>query len=378
MSKLTQILNRDSNASFDDEMHKYVDLNIINNNRNGQMIDINFTDNKSGIIIHNTGDYYVAVDRFHISSINLPIFLPVVQTEQEDINLTIYSFTLSYGNFYYQQYMNFIPQNKYINSVNAPLQYQDMTTEYYFVYNYNYLVKLLNNTLSEAFDGLSALTELPTESKCPFLIYDPSTSQIVFNTDSTYDQNLPSPINIYLNNQMRTLLSGFEYLNYGEASSNGMNYKLNIYNNNDYNELNNLDLTTILQTYEQYKCIITWCPISCIALQSFNMSISESIVPDALKFGSNQNLNILSTNMSRPCITDFSVALNIGTEYLPTVDYSSDGNYRLIDMNGHENIKQIKINVIWKDLYGNEYPLKLSSGQSANLKLMFRNKKFNQ
>lgn len=45
-------------------------------------------------ILHNPDDYYGSIIRFQIPAINLPLITFLVQTNQSDINLGVYSFTI--------------------------------------------------------------------------------------------------------------------------------------------------------------------------------------------------------------------------------------------------------------------------------------------
>ena len=364
---ITRMVNRDT-SDVQGAYYTYLDFQIVNSTQDGTRNQLIFKDTKAGNIIENSGDYLVAVNRFHLSTINLPVAIPIIQFGS-DPNKTVYSFTLSYKTNAYQAFLEFIPQNQGV-SVKPPTTGQDMSNEYYFVSNYNYFVELMNTTLQTAYNGLKNSADLPS-SVAPYLIYDPSTRQLVFNADTNYDVKANAdPIYIYMNNKMRRMLSGFETINFGEKQPNGMNYRLNIYNNNNYNILQQADGSSILQSYEQYNSILTWNPIACVALEAYGIPLNQTNLPDPIQYGTNNTLQALSTNLQRPYITDFTVSPS--DEYLPAVDYTAGNNHRWIDLVGHQPIGgNIEIRVIWRDKYGNSYPLYLSSDASADLKLVF-------
>ena len=364
---ITKMVNRDT-SDVRGAYYTYLDFQLVNSTADGTRKDLIFKDTKPGNIIDNSGDYLVAVNRFHLSTLNLPVAIPIIQ-QGSNPNNTVYSFTISYKTDQYQAYLQFIPQNQGL-TVNPPTVAQDMSNEYYFINNYNYFVELMNTTLKSAYDGLKLTAELPSLN-CPYLIYDPSSRQLVFNADTNYDVNTNAdPIYIYMNNKMRRMLSGFEALNCGETQANGMNYRLNIYNNHDYNILQLADGTSILQSYEQYNSILTWNPIACIALEAYGIPLSQTNLPDPIQFGTNITLQTTSTNLQKPFITDFTVSPS--DEYLPSVDYIASNNHRWVDLIGHQPIGgNIEIRVLWRDKYGNSYPLRLSSDASADLKLVF-------
>ena len=98
--------------------------------------------------------------------------------------------------------------------------------------------------------------------------------------------------------------------------------------------------------------------------------MSQTNLPDPIQFGTNVTLQTTSTNLQKPFITDFTVSPS--DEYLPSVDYIASDNHRWVDLIGHQPIGgNIEIRVLWRDKYGNSYPLRLSSDASADLKLVF-------
>lgn len=376
--RLTQIINRDLRNDTDEPDHIYVDFSIVNNQPDGKPVALQFSDLRSTSILENPCDYYVAVCRFKIDTVNsLPVMIPLIELGQENPNKTVYSFTLGYQDQAFQAYLQYSPENPSIQVPQAPLTSQDMTSKYYFVYSFMYFIGLLNDTLKSAFDGLKELVTLPSQMP-PFIMYDSVSGQMTFNCDSSYDTKGNNPIYIYANPQMQNLLAGFDWMNYGYASSDGKVFRLNIYNLYGTNSFQQNDGTTIIQAYEEYNSIINWCPIQCLSIVSSTLPLAQTIVNDPVQFNSQSSMSISSSNISTPILTDFTVALENGKEYLGSVNYVSPAQYRLIDMFGHGNIKNVGLNVIWKDIYSNTYNFELSSGCSANLKLLFRNKSFNK
>ena len=377
--RLTQIVNRDLHNDVDEPDHVYVDFSIVNNQADGSSVPLQFNDLRSTSILENPCDYYATIARFDIDTVgSIPILLPLVQVGQSDPNLSVYSFTLVYKTYVYQQFLQYVPENPSIPTPNAPLTKQDMTTKYYFVSSFMYFIGLLNNTLKSAFNGLkNVASDLPSATQ-PFILYDSTTGQMVFNCESAYDVKAnQDPIYVYANPQMYNLLSGFEWLNQG-AQPNGKNYKLNVYSIFNTNVYVQPDDTQYIQSYEEYNSIINWCPIQCISITTTSLPISQTIISDPVQFNSITNMNSSSSNISSPILTDFTVALTTGKEYLGSINYVSPAQYRLIDLFGHGSIKQINLNVIWKDIYSNTYQFELASGSSANLKLLFRSKAFNK
>jgi hypothetical protein len=71
--------------------------------------------------------------------------------------------------------MTYIPQDLTASKASSPLRnvngIQDLSSKYYYVYNYQYVIFLLNNTLYNCFNSLASQTSLPT-TNCPYFTWD--------------------------------------------------------------------------------------------------------------------------------------------------------------------------------------------------------------
>ena len=72
-------------------------LDVIMTNVLGNLtpaVPINYTENRTNAIVSNTGDYSVSVVRFSLESQTLPVFIPLIQPNQGNRDLTAYSITI--------------------------------------------------------------------------------------------------------------------------------------------------------------------------------------------------------------------------------------------------------------------------------------------
>ena len=326
--------------------HLYVDISIINNSDEPKPIV--FQDLRNQAIIENSGDYYCFIARFHLDTFDsLPLYIPQIDTSQSDPNKSIYSFTLKYKSYVCQAFMEFVSQNPSEPTPAAPnVNGQDMSSKYYFVYSYAYVIGLFNATLQTAFNGLHTLVtagsdSLPT-TYAPWFLYDPTSSDIILNADvAGYDESLENPIQLYMNNAMLTMFSSFEYINYGSSALNGCNYLIKIYNNNGTNVLEMTNYNC-LQMYQEYNSTANWNPVQSVLLVSSMLPIQPTIVSQPTQFNSISRTNQSNQNVTMNIITDFEVGLTSGKEYLPSINMLPFV-YRLIDCFGHSDIKNINI-----------------------------------
>ena len=86
--------------------------------------------------------------------------------------------------------------------------------------------------------------------------------------------------------------------------------------------------------------------------------------------GNNSNLTSI--------LTDFEISVSDANQYRPSVNFSPQGEYRLIDMNNIVNLNKIDILAFWKTHYGELIPLRLQPGCAAHMKILFRNRRFGE
>ena len=111
--------------------------------------------------------------RFNIDTLILPVFFCIVQLNQSDLNLSIYSITLEYddkdstttvGPYYIEQE----PKDLTQPIPTAPSRTSDgyqMKVSYYFSYSFSYFISLINKSLSNAYNDLKAAVPTSPELK---------------------------------------------------------------------------------------------------------------------------------------------------------------------------------------------------------------------
>ena len=75
----------------------YYDLTITNiKSETTEPVPIYFNENRQIPILQNSGDYRLSITRFQVDTQMLPLFIPEIESNQDDPNKTIYSITYSY------------------------------------------------------------------------------------------------------------------------------------------------------------------------------------------------------------------------------------------------------------------------------------------
>ena len=75
-------------------------------------------------------------------------------------------------------------------------------------------------------------------------------------------------------------------------------------------------------------------------------------------------------------LSDFEIPISSTNQYRPEISYTPPGEYRLIDLFNNENLSKIDLNVWWRDRWGNLNTFLLQPGCSADIKLLFRSKRY--
>ena len=375
---LNQIVRKDLSDSKDDPNHIYLNLSFINNDFQSQAPKpLIWFDNRNTSILENAQEYYVGVCKFHIDTLGLPVFIPSVQIGQSDPNLTVYSFTMTYKTHVYQCYVSYEPDDLSQSIPQPPTVKQDMTSQYYFCNSYSHWVNLLNKCLKNCFQGLvsAAGSDSLPSSNVPFLLFDTSTSELIFNFDvAGFEKSLENPIEVYLNTAMANLLSSFPSINMGYSQPNGMNNLIVIQNIYDTNTFV-LPTYTAIQVLEEYSSISLWSSIQSIIFETATLPIQETITTEPISFNSGSSFLNNTQNTFMRILQDFTVPLEKASDWFPSVDYSASGSFvKYVDMSGHGNIKNLQISVSWMDIYNNVYPLYLPTGCKGFLNLCFKRK----
>jgi hypothetical protein len=364
--------------------HIYFDIEAINNDTTGLNAPPNlaFTEIRNNPYLNAPENYFLSVVRFSLQSPSLPIFIPQVVLGQNNPNITIYTITLSYKTYDYQQNIIYTPKDLSQPLPNPPIDFQDLETAYYFMFSYQQVIEMFNIAFVACLAGLNALViaggdTLPSPNP-PFFEFDPNALVAILDADKAgYDRALVNPIKIYMNSPAFNLFQNFPAIYYGNNVSNGKNYLFDIYNNNNTNILN-LPTYDVLQSYQEGTSTGLWNPIMSIVFTTALLPVVPSYTSVPKVWGNDSKLFNIGNNANlAPVITDFIVPWSATNTYRDTIEYTPNGEYRLLDMFGSSPLSAVELSCFWKDQFGGLHPFKVNSGCSASIKLMFRRKDYN-
>jgi len=347
-----------------------------------------FNETRNSPFLNNPEDYYMSIIRFTLDTPTLPIFIPEIQPNQSNINLTIYSVTLSWtspttGTTYTQPtYITFQTQD---NSAPIPLapsvnlnKLQDNSQGYYSIYTFQYWIYLVNQGFTTCFNDLStqvvaAGESLPTPN-APIMTFDTNNQIAILNCDvAGYDYTSSNYIKIYMNPALFQLFGSFPFT-VNTLSSTSQNENVLI-QTNTFGGANEIPFPPVSPTYtaiqviQEYSTIALWSPITSVVFCSNTLPIvpTQISAPSVYLNGLSYNNGGNNSNVSQ-IITDF---VSDSGFYKPNIVYNPTAQYRLIEMTGNRPISNLDISVFWKDRIGALQPFLLGSGVTATIKVLF-------
>jgi hypothetical protein len=337
----------------------------------------------------------MSIVRFSLDTYNLPNFICQIQPQQADPNLSIYSVTLEYDNGAgvitpsSQEYIDWIPQNKNLPVPIPPSAtssgFQQNNTEYYYCYQFQYFLELINGSFLLAMNSLiantgGALSPLFT-AKQPVLTWDVTSSKAILQAQEQYfNQSQAARVKIYMNPPLFALFNSFPSLNFGtQGVTLGRNHQLLVA---DYQGINTILLptnvtppatqTVYTQMFQEFSTIDTWTPVASIVFTSNTIPIISNQLSAPLIFNNGQTSTGIGNNANfAQIITDFQTNQQV---FKPNILYTPTAEYRRIDMTGNMPLTNIDINVYWRDKLGQLVPFLLPSGATATIKFLFEKK----
>jgi hypothetical protein len=383
---------------------------------------IRFLETRDVPIIKDASKYNFSIIRFTMNGPNkdLPLFIPVIRTgtanpppgppgptNVPDVNLTIYSITLTLtltgagaGTYESLQPIIYVPetQNTSIAPVPQPpanvnLSRQDVSTRYYWVYNYSHWLTCVNKAFEDAVADIQGQVTtaggpiLLTEP--PKMTYNPQNNLFSIYADrqgfgGTDKLSTTESWELWFNNNMFGLFSNFQ----------------NIYYNTPSSEKDNLIYTGVVGPYQNIVTVPTgtptpttakqywlmtqdyeststlWCPIESVVFNSTLLPLVFEQTGDPVIFGeSNDNTESVNSRPAfQPIITDIALPIENAHAYRQLIYYAPSAEYRLASFQrSRQTINQIDIQVYWKNrLDGQLYPVQMFNCSSVSVKIMFR------
>jgi hypothetical protein len=339
-------------------------------------------------------DYYLSILRFTVDTGTLPVFIPSIQPNQGNLNLTIYSVTLSYTylgvTYVAQEFLDWVPQD-----LSAPVPVppsgsstgtQVNDTGYYNCYSYTYFLAIVGKAFEDAFTNLLAQVvavggTLPS-AEPPYIDWDTtSSSGTLFADVLGYDTNPNAgytPILCYMNAPLFSLFESFpaRYLGYQLTPLNiqGRNFQLLPFNKGATNlqlitPVNGDPAWTAICLYQECSTTSAWTPIQSLVFISNTLPINPNQVSTPLIFNNGSQISLGGNNSAiANIITD--LVSDTGS-YRPNLVYTPTAQYRYITLYGNRPLFNIDLEIFYRLRTGQLIPFRLQSGGTVTVKIAF-------
>jgi hypothetical protein len=366
----------------------YYDIQLTNLESSSTLPPVlNFIETRNVPFLYDAEKYYMSIIRFSLDTPNLPVFVPTIQLNQPDINLTIYTVCLQWINplddtqvYTVITPVIFIPQSKIAPIPPAPnvtgIQYNG--GNYYNIYNYQYFIYLINEAFIVCYNQLKAEVEadglaLPSDYY-PVLSWDTYNNTAIMNCDILgYSTNAANYIKIFFNTPLAQLFSSFPVIINSEVP--GLNAQLITNSFSDSNVIQyppSNPTYDAIQVFQEFSTVALWSPITAIVFTSNTLPIVSNQVSTPIVFN---NGNLFGGNgnnsLVNQVITDF--ISNDGV-YKPNLVYEPTAQYRWIQLMGSRPLTTFDLQVYWKDKLGQLNPFYLATGSTATVKILFSKK----
>ncbi len=341
--------------------------------------DANYQVTRDIPLLDKASDYYVAVVRFAIPLDSVPVMVMEIVPNQNNPNLTPYIIGITYNATNYPNQLIYSADNNLV----PPVQNQEnqVITPYYFIYAYNAFIDMINASLSQTWSS-SGLAGIFPNSIPPYFIYDTVGLTLIvpdcFRRVVSPLTNIPT---IYVNSALESFLSSFQYYSLGTNQPFGKDEEFILSPNRGDIVLSNVKpyypagitppattaspniATDYWSITSEYNTFQLWDSLRKIVIISNTMPVRTEGIPSA---------NPASPGLSSglPILSDFVLDLQQAGDSRSIAHYNPQ-TYKLVDLVSDLPLTKIDIQLFWQDRNQNLYPIKLSSFQTASIKLGF-------
>ncbi len=345
-----------------EESHVYFNIDI--NPGDDYVVDAKFSASLDSTLLPEGKDYNLAITRFAVPFGNIPFVYFRIQSGlgQTDPNLGIYNLTLRYLATDFTNDVSYIPANSAILVPNPPSQNNGLQVDspYYYIFYMTKFVDMLNATLLQCRNDLVAAFPALLPLEAPFFEYNSVTKQIALIVERKYET---SGIELFYNFELEKFFSSIP----GELvrESNTIFYKMTIASRplfeNGYTPYGTVGATppTWLKMGSDFSNIFEWAELKSLVFKTTLLPVRNEVS------GRNNSSKYIIT----PILTDFIVDNWDGERGI--VLFNNQGVYRFADILSNDPIRNIDIEVLWRDSLGVLRPLFVYKGTELSIKLAF-------
>jgi len=310
---------------------------------------VEFSTTRADSILDNPSEYEVAVARFSVPGLFIPIFVLSNPDNPFFIELEWN------GDTYREDCL-------YITRTNNPNPFYPRA-----IWNINEFLSSINDALTRAFVRLTDAYPYIEVSLPPKLVYDAPTQLCSIYTETRYQderQTGTPAVEIRFNEYLYNLFPSFQAFQYSPntpqnpAPSNQDIYKILIFAKGYGLNFVDIQGTTFIKTEQEFITTPLWNDFKSLVFESDSIPINNELLPTR-------------NNSTRAILTDFDLPASLNDR--SDIQFQAEGlQLRWNTMTSQIPLKTIDLKAFWVDSDGVLYPVFIPRFSSFSLKLVFR------
>lgn len=325
-------------------------------------------------------DFDVAIHSFTINAIT-PIFICPIeeginQTNRDKTNFIV---CLRSAGSDFPVIVTYSSESSNSTLPNPPSQnngVQQINNEYYYVYTFQHFIDLVNFAFQTAFTNMKTAQSALPQTESPYFVYNAETGLISLIVENSYDGG-PQ---IFMNDLLFNYFEAIDNVFNGYNQTNGKDYQIVIDNKRNYNAYRDPTLKPndpdpqYLEIKQEYDVRYKWSNIRSVIFYSDSIKTKRESIPSY----SDPNLNIQSNLGYQPnyqnILSYHDIIYQSGKVSQREILQYNPFVYKWMSLISDEPLNRLQLRISFLLQNGIIIPFKIRSGDSSNIKLLFRKK----
>jgi len=378
-----------------DVTHIYYDVLVTNNTNvnpeNMGSVPLTFKQNRENPYLDRPEDYSATVPFFNLESSNFPLqtIQPQIGTVVNNngtnsktpffIMITDPAFPstdiyLASNIFWLSSDVTLYPQIK-----GKTLSVNDYTNPFFFNYNYDWFLNLVNINIAQLCSGFSN----PIPAPYPYFSYDSVANRFSFNAPPSFAPN-GGTHKLAINDALYSLFNGIPCIKANVLNTlgyTGSSYILDVITTPGgenlipvYNNLATIPLVPtsyVVKMEQEYESASVWNPAVSVVFIAKYLPLIQNLEAKPYIYGFDPN------GANNANVSNVLFELPVKYSFNPVISFDSFAEYVLSNLLTIVETGELQITAYWKDTYGNLIPFYLDVGSTFFMKILFRKKAFN-
>ena len=346
----------------------------------------------AGGFINNQSDYEVAILFFSLK-LQMPLMVfPIQEGSNPFKNLGIYGVAFEYGGNTYSRSVMFEPDNVFtteeINQVKSPFQnngLQDLQNpiNYYFIYDINHLLAMINKAFLLAYNDFNTANP-GIHNSPPFYVANTDIKAFEFIAEYSYRQDNPARAKVFINNSLLNITNNPRVKGYRIDDVEYKDFECVLthdFTNESAYALKGSTIPTLPPTNPEYlyskahhKSFDLLCNIKSLILTSNGLACRSEYLPRIAQQNelTKSNTETFSGN-ALSVLSYHDLMLNGEIDYRNHI-YYNPYYLKYIDLVSNSPIFKFDIEVLLETTNGRIIPAQLPENGDISIKLDFRRK----